>query len=500
MEVSLTAANSKTQTLAPGLLKAAVPAAIPELDIKSFRRTPRGHHFEAMHSTLDFTCAIVATFAALVMVSALSNKWMGLSSTGWGDWELFIAYPALVVGCCWQRRLYRRFPDLGNFRDAYRIVKAVGLASLLLSGWFYANQYQVLDPADLALVAFTNAAALILWRLIARWFYTRRVSAGETGVNVLIVGAGDRGTQLADYIRSNRHLGYNVKGFLDDALSSSREILGGIRDLPRVARDEYIDEIFITASACGEVKQKLIARARTLCLDVTVVPELHEDITRRVPVEYIGDFPVIELHREPIPKAGLLVKRVFDIAFVALTSVIILPMLALLAILIRLDSPGPVFYTSKRVGRKGRAFDFYKLRSMVSNAEALREELEVFNERDSVLFKMTNDPRVTRIGRFMRKYSLDELPQFFNVLKGDMSLVGPRPPLVSEFKKYKVEHKRRLDVLPGITGLWQVSGRKDPSFEGYLLLDLQYIEDWNIVLDFEILLRTIPAVLRGTGH
>jgi exopolysaccharide biosynthesis polyprenyl glycosylphosphotransferase len=477
-----------------------VPAQNLELDIRKLKRTPRGHDFGVLHCSIDFVCAISATFVAVFGAYWLTSASPGFGAGAWGGWEVFLAFPSLIVLCCWQRRLYRRFADLGNFRDLYAIGKAVGLASLILGSWFYVNQSQTLSPSIFLLVVGMNTAALIGWRWAARLAYGWRVFARESGTNVLIVGAGKRGAELAAYIRSNRHLGYVVKGFLDDSSRRDGEVLGGVRDLPRVARDEYIDEVFITASTTGEVKQKIIANARALCLDVTVLQEFEEDVTRRLPLEYVGDFPIIELHREPIPKAGLLIKRIVDILFVTLSSVVLVPLMLILAILIRLDSKGPVFYTSKRVGRKGRVFDFYKLRSMVSDAEALREELEAFNERDGVLFKMTNDPRVTRVGRILRKYSLDEIPQFINVLKGDMSLVGPRPPLVSEFKKYKIEHKRRLDVLPGITGLWQVSARKDPSFEGYLSLDLQYIEDWNIFLDFDILLRTIPAVLRGTGH
>jgi lipopolysaccharide/colanic/teichoic acid biosynthesis glycosyltransferase len=214
----------------------------------------------------------------------------------------------------------------------------------------------------------------------------------------------------------------------------------------------------------------------------------------------VGEFPVMELHREPIPTAGLVIKRIIDVFLGSLALIAAIPVRFVLAILIYVDSPGPIFYKSQRVGKKGRIFGFYKMRSMVTNAESLQQELAAFNERDGLLFKMEKDPRVTRMGRFLRKYSLDELPQIWNVLKGDMSLVGPRPPLVAEYQKYRLEHKRRLDVVPGITGLWQVSNRHDPSFEAYLAQDLKYIENWNLVLDIEILVRTVPAVLRGTGY
>jgi lipopolysaccharide/colanic/teichoic acid biosynthesis glycosyltransferase len=170
-----------------------------------------------------------------------------------------------------------------------------------------------------------------------------------------------------------------------------------------------------------------------------------------------------------------------------------------IAIAIRIDSEGPTFYRAHRIGRKGRTFNCYKFRTMVANADKLREQLSHMNERDSVLFKIANDPRITRVGRWLRKYSLDELPQFYNVLRGDMSLVGPRPPIAHEVEQYDLSHLRRLNVLPGITGLWQVEARQDPSFDSYISLDTAYVENWSLWLDMKILARTVGVVFAGTG-
>ena len=166
-------------------------------------------------------------------------------------------------------------------------------------------------------------------------------------------------------------------------------------------------------------------------------------------------------------------------------------MLLAVAIAVKLDSPGPIFYSSERIGKKGRVFRCIKFRTMVRDADKRRADVMHMNERDGVLFKISNDPRITTVGRFLRKYSLDELPQFFNVLKGDMSIVGPRPPLASEVQEYKLSHLRRLDVMPGITGLWQVQARQDPSFDSYISLDVAYIDNWSIWLDLKIIVRTI---------
>ncbi len=198
-------------------------------------------------------------------------------------------------------------------------------------------------------------------------------------------------------------------------------------------------------------------------------------------------------------KSALALKRFVDIAFALLVITSLAPLMVVLAVLIYLESPGPVFYTSERIGKDGVAFPFFKFRTMVKGADALRNQLEALNERDAVFFKLSKDPRVTRVGGFLRKYSLDELPQLLNVLRGEMSLVGPRPPLASEVEKYEPEHLIRFAVLPGLTGLWQVESRRDPSFAKYIALDIRYVHNWSFWLDIKVLFRTAGVVLRGTG-
>lgn len=194
-------------------------------------------------------------------------------------------------------------------------------------------------------------------------------------------------------------------------------------------------------------------------------------------------------------------KRVFDVAFSLLALLFVSPILLLIAILIKLDSPGPVIYVSQRVGRNGIYFSFYKFRTMVQDADSMRSALAHLNKRSSAaLFKIADDPRRTQIGRFLRRYSLDEVPQFWNVLLGDMSLVGPRPCLPSEYRNYTAEQRRRLEITPGITGLWQVESRTDPSVEAYFAKDLYYVENWGFELDMKILLRTVVVVLSGNGE
>jgi exopolysaccharide biosynthesis polyprenyl glycosylphosphotransferase len=234
-------------------------------------------------------------------------------------------------------------------------------------------------------------------------------------------------------------------------------------------------------------------------VDLRIIPDMYDGLLWNSPIEYIGQFPTIPMHRGHVPEIELIFKRLLDIALSSLALLVLSPVLLAIGIAVKLDSRGPVFYSSERIGKKGRVFRCTKFRTMVRDAEKRRSEVMHMNERDGVLFKISNDPRITNLGRFLRKYSLDELPQFFNVLRGDMSVVGPRPPIASEVREYKLNHLRRLDVMPGITGLWQVQARQDPSFDQYISLDVAYIENWNIWLDLKIILRTIAVVFAGTG-
>lgn len=207
-----------------------------------------------------------------------------------------------------------------------------------------------------------------------------------------------------------------------------------------------------------------------------------------------------KLQREPLPTLGRLAKRILDLAMSSAAMLVLWPLMLLIAIAVKLESRGSTIYASLRVGKRGVPFVCYKFRTMVPDANRLRKELRHLNERRGPFFKIANDPRVTPLGRFLRKYSLDELPQFWNVLKGDMSLVGPRPHPLEDVEQYSAGHEQRLEVTPGITGLWQVTARENPSFETCMQLDVGYIRDWNLLLDFKILLQTIPAVLAGEGQ
>jgi len=322
---------------------------------------------------------------------------------------------------------------------------------------------------------------------------------------VLIVGTGPEAHALRHHLESIRHLGYTFKGFIDSPAAGQRssagpgEVVGTLDTLFQRARALFVDEIFFTSPCERGSVQTVLEQSRAHGIDLRVIPDMYDGLTWNNPVEYIGQFPTIPLHCGQVPEIGLMVKRGIDVVFSALALVLFSPLLAAIAIAVKLDSPGPVLYRSERIGKRGRVFRCIKFRTMVQDAEKRRSEVMHLNERDGVLFKVSNDPRITNLGRFLRKYSLDELPQFINVLRGEMSIVGPRPPIASEVKEYKLSHLRRLDVTPGITGLWQVQGRQDPSFASYVSLDVTYIENWTVWLDFKIIMRTIGVVFAGTG-
>lgn len=409
------------------------------------------------------------------------------------------------------RRMHLYEPmRLTSFLHEQRLsAQACFTSGLLLTGTLYLVHADDIPRAIVLITIGVIAVALGLRRFAYRMLLYRRFDRGVGTRNVLIVGTGPEAHALRHHLESMRYLGYTFKGFIDlcdDGSARSAEphiavhdVVGTLQTLFQQTRKHFVDEIFFTTRCDREIVQGVLEQARIQGVDLRVVPDLYDGLAWNSPVEYIGQFPTIPLHCGTVPELGLLFKRCFDVAFSAAIMVCLSPLMALIAAWIKLDSPGPVFYSSERIGKKGRVFRCTKFRTMVRDAEQRRAALLHMNERDDVLFKVSNDPRITRVGRILRKYSLDELPQFWNVLRGEMSVVGPRPPLASEVKEYKLSHLRRLDVTPGITGLWQVQGRQDPSFSSYVSLDVTYIDNWSVWLDFKIIMRTIGVVFAGTG-
>lgn len=377
-------------------------------------------------------------------------------------------------------------------------------AGLLLTGALYLVHAEDVSRSVVLLTVGLTTVSLGARRMFYRSVMYRRYDRGLETRNILIVGTGRVSHALRHHIDSIRHLGYTFKGYVhipgtDMDTPIQGEVLGTVDSIFDLARKYFIDEIFFATPCERGLVKKVVEQARIAGVDIRVVPDLYDGLAWNNPIEYVGQFPTFPLHRGNVPEISLFLKRLLDITLSFAAILILSPVLLAIAIAVKLDSQGPIFYRSERIGKKGRVFRCLKFRTMVLDAERRRKEILHMNERDGVLFKITNDPRITRVGRFLRKYSLDELPQFLNVLHGDMSIVGPRPPIASEVKQYHLSHLRRLDVMPGITGLWQVQARQDPSFDSYISLDTAYVESWNIWLDIKIILRTIGVVFSGTG-
>jgi exopolysaccharide biosynthesis polyprenyl glycosylphosphotransferase len=411
-----------------------------------------------------------------------------------------LLYSALVVLGCANQNLYRTPRDRSVLDESLMVARAVGFATALLVLFIFTTGYKDISRLVVVSAGVLNVLTLSGWRYFKRRLVLRRSTEGIGVSRVLILGAGRMGKALAKWFEENPHLGYLVCGFLDSKPSTDPQVLGTISDLRKVALTQFVDELFVTLPSDRDMVKETVLEARELRLGLKLLPDLYDGLGWRAPLHMIGGFPVMDLQWQPIPAMGLAMKRAVDFLFAGGTLVLMTPLFALLAILIRLDSPGPVLYISDRVGWKGRKFRCYKLRTMIVDADLRKDELRAGNEREGPFFKLEHDPRVTRLGRWLRRISLDELPQFWNVLRGDMSLVGPRPHPVDDYERYSIEHLRRLDVSPGLTGLWQVTARNDPSFETNMALDLEYIENWSLGLDLKILFKTIPAVLRAEGR
>lgn len=334
--------------------------------------------------------------------------------------------------------------------------------------------------------------------------HLRRYGVGVK--RVLLVGAGDVGRMVMRTVTARPDLGYQLIGFMDDNPAKGftdigpYKALGPVENVSQVLEGQAVDSVIICLPwQSHRMIQRLLRTCEQHGVRAQVVPDLFQVTKNQVYVEELNGIPLISTRDVSIQGWNLLIKRASDLFWTGLLGLVSLPVCALIAVAIKLDSPGPVFFTQTRIGKGGVPFRCYKFRSMVDGAHDLRADVAGLNEASGPLFKLRNDPRRTRVGRIIRRFSLDELPQLINVWRGEMSLVGPRPNLPAEVDEYQEWHKKRLTVSPGITGLWQVSGRSDLTFDEMVLLDIYYVENWSLALDLGIILRSFPAVLRARG-
>jgi exopolysaccharide biosynthesis polyprenyl glycosylphosphotransferase len=360
--------------------------------------------------------------------------------------------------------------------------------------------------------AFAWAAIVVLlmtWRALLIWWRRWRWARGIGREPVLVVGGKGLGRSVMEGVVAHPFLGYHLVGYLEDdevpaaqttqAATQHFRHLGPIRDLDAVVRTLSVEHVFLALPFWEQHRlPELVDACRSAGVDFRVAPDLYHLSFDRVQVDQLSGIPLIGLRTVTLQGWNLYTKRALDIALVLLAAPFALILGILVALAIRLDSPGPAVFRQKRVGKHGKQFIAFKFRTMVADAEARKSELQAAVQ-DGRLFKLRDDPRLTRVGRFLRRTSLDELPQFWNILWGDMSLVGPRPQVPEEVACYEPWHHRRLDVMPGLTGLWQVLGRSETSFDEMVRLDIYYAENWSLDMDVRILIQTIPAVLSGRG-
>lgn len=371
--------------------------------------------------------------------------------------------------------------------------------SFLLKFHFLSRQF-------IFLYTFSSTAWLILNRLvILKWSREAR-RRGEDVRHILLAGTGRRAQEFISDIAKHAEWGYELVGLIDRDPQVKGErvagypILGTLEDLPAILENEVIDEmVFVTPRTWLEDVRKCVLYCEAVGVPATISTDLFDlEIASGAPKKLEGKTYLTVETRTP-SGGKLFLKRVFDIVISSSILILSSPVLLAVACAVRLTSPGPVFFRQIRCGRNGRRFVLYKFRSMVIDAEAKLSELKARNEMTGPVFKITNDPRITPVGKFLRKTSLDEFSQFWNVLKGDMSLVGPRPPLPSEVAQYEPWQRRRLSMQPGITCIWQASHRHGVDFEEWMEMDLRYIDNWSLWLDFKILFLTGRAVFAGSG-
>lgn len=386
------------------------------------------------------------------------------------------------------------------------IAAGTTLAVSVLVMVFYVFRPGITSRAMLFYAWVITIVLLSVMRLGVHWGAAMRRRRGIGLVRVLVVGAGHLGKMVMQQIAGRPGLGYSLVGFCDDTAWAQRaafgrfRCLGSVESLASVIESQNVDELVIALpSERHEKILEIVSLCRAQGVEFSLVPDTFDLTLGTLEIDNLAGIPVIGLRETALHGFNLLVKRAIDIVVASAALVVALPIMLLVALAVKLDSRGPLLYPQERVGLGGRVFRIYKVRSLHVDADRRLAELRAHNEATGPLFKMRNDPRRTRVGRVIRRLSLDEVPQLWNVLVGDMSLVGPRPPIPSEVAEYEEGHKRRLEVTPGLTGLWQVSGRSDLAFDEMVMLDLYYIENWSLSLDLKILLRTIPAVLSMRG-
>ncbi len=437
---------------------------------------------------------------------AIAPDWGGLYYFTSRNLGLLIAFVASWLFLLSLQDFYSHFRTRREREIHFTILRTTVLAFLATSAIAFLFKWQLTSRLYLGICTVVAAGALSIEKHFFLRFLESVHRKGYNQINLLIVGTGKRAREFMRAVKENAHWGLRIVGLIDDEHGmfgkeiEGYRVLGRIQDIPFILQRKVIDRvIFVVPRLWLHRIDEAIMACESLGISTAISLDLYNLKIAKVRQTDFNGFPLLEFETFRAKQWQLFLKRLFDIVFSLTLLILLSPLMLIVAILIKLTSPGPVLFKQKRCGLNGRKFTLYKFRTMIPGADMRKKELLRMNEMDGPVFKMKRDPRVTPIGRILRKFSIDELPQLFNVLKGDMSIVGPRPPLPVEVELYEVWQRRRLSLKPGLTCIWQVSGRNKVPFERWMQMDLEYIDNWSLWLDFKIILKTIFVVLTGYG-
>lgn len=417
-----------------------------------------------------------------------------------------LLFTLLLIAVYRHHGLYHIQRRLSWFEEFYEILSSTATGTIITMVIVFIQSPNFYSRIIFIYASLFTVILLGLTRLLKNGLLQMLRQQGIGVKQLLIIGAGEMARTVMRAVVAHPEHGLQIVGFLDDDPDKRDtnigrfKAFGHVDNLDAVLTTVNIDEVIITLPwQSYHTILSIMVHCENRGIRARIVPDLLQMTINRMRVVEIAGIPMISAREIRISGLNQLVKRLIDLTLASLIGLMLLPLMALMALVIKLESSGPVLFKQKRVGKDGRLFTIYKLRSMVVDAEAKREALQSLNEADGPLFKIKEDPRITRLGKWLRRSSFDELPQLWNVIVGDMSLIGPRPPLPTEVAEYQAWHMRRLEVAPGITGLGQISGRSELTFDEVALLDIYYIENWSLFLDTKILLQTIPRVILGNG-
>jgi exopolysaccharide biosynthesis polyprenyl glycosylphosphotransferase len=490
--------------LGTSALGGAVPATVLEPKEAPGRRPL--HRQSARRIALRIVADAMAVSTALFIASIIRFEIMGAIPHRSVDYTLItvLMTPAMIA-LFWLYGLYEPRQVLGPVNEFKQVFHGVVAGTVLI---FITDSLFTLELARgwAILVLLSGLVVVGGERLVVRKILHFLRRQGSDPTRTIVLGANHEARTIARTVERERWLGYQILGFVDDGAQIGEEVLGehAVLGSPSELKDlvqlHHATLVLVAASAFDAARlNRLLWELQDVDVDLQITSGTIDLLASRVTVQSVAGVPLLYVRRTGMNRAQRTLKRTMDVIASGLGLVFLMPILAGIALWIRRDSEGGVFFTQVRVGRDGKPFRCWKFRTMVPDAEDRKAELEHLSEGPGLLFKLKEDPRVTGAGRFLRRYSLDELPQLYNVLKGEMSLVGPRPALTAEVEQYDDWVRNRLLVKPGMTGLWQVSGRTETSFSDYVRFDLFYIQNWSLSLDLWILWRTIRSVFSAEG-